>query len=287
MPKRLCMNSSQQLLNIPSEFSKHLELRGCTKVTVECYLHDLSFFIRHLNKNILEVERSNIEDYLFHLKHEHSYKNSSLVRRIAFLRSFYRFLKDREYISSNPAKDLKFPKVREKPIPFLSENDVKQILEKAGNQRDQLIIKVFFFEGLRLGELCKLSKRDIDFTRGKILVNGKGEKQRIIPLHRELAEDLKNYVRSFSSQNRLFPMTPKKIHDIVRDCAVKVEIHCYPHLLRHSFSANLYKRTKNVWLVSKMLGHSKLETTARYLRSLDVIDDFSDEYQNAFGGILS
>jgi hypothetical protein len=49
----------------------------------------------------------------------------------------------------------------------------------------------------------------------------------------------------------------------------------------------MYKRTKNVWLVSKMLGHSKLETTLKYLRSLDVIDDFSDEYQNAFGGILS
>jgi site-specific recombinase XerD len=281
------MHSQQALLNIPSEFSKHLELRGCTKVTIECYLHDLSFFIRHLNKNILEVERSDIQNYLFHLKHEHDYKNSSLVRRIAFLRSFYRFLNDAEYISSNPAKGLKFPRVREKPIPFLSESDVKEIVEKASNQRDRLIIKMFFFEGLRLGELRKLSKRDIDFTRGRILVNGKGEKQRIIPLHKELTEDLKKYVRLFSSQNKLFPMVSKTIHDIVRDCASEVGIHCYPHLLRHSFGANLYKKTKNVWLVSKMLGHSKLETTVKYLRSLDVIDDFSDEYQNAFGGILS
>ena len=190
------MNSSQALLNIPSEFSKHLELRGCTKVTIECYLHDLSFFVRHLNKNILEVERLDIENYLFHLKRDHNYKNSSLVRRIAFLRSFYRFLKNRECIPSNPAKDLKFPRVREKPIPFLSENDVKQILDKVGNHRNQLIIKVFFFEGIRLGELRKLSKKDIDFTRGKILINGKGEKQRIIPLHKELAEDLKKFVRN-------------------------------------------------------------------------------------------
>ncbi len=181
----LCMHSPQLLLNIPSEFSKHLELRGCTKVTINYYLHDLSFFNRHLNKNILEVERSDIQNYLFHLKHEHNYKNSSLVRKIAFFRSFYRFLKDREYISSNSAKGLKFPEVREKPIPFLSEQDVKRILRNCDNERNQLIIKVFVYEGLRLGDLCRLSERDIDFTRGKMLILGKGEKQRIIPLHKE------------------------------------------------------------------------------------------------------
>ncbi len=76
-------------------------------------------------------------------------------------------------------------------------------------------------------------------------------------------------------------------HDVVRDCAFKVGLYGYPHLLRHSFAAHLYKNTKNIWLVSKMLGHSKLETIVKYLRSLDVIDDFSSEYQNAFVGILS
>jgi integrase/recombinase XerD len=281
------MDSPQPLLNIPSEFSKHLELRGCTKITIDCYLHDLSFFNRHLNKNILEVKRSDIQNYLFHLKYEHSYKNSSLVRKIAFLRSFFRFLGDREYISSNPAKGLKFPRVREKPIPFLSEQDIKQMLKNCDNERNQLIIKVFFYEGLRLGELCRLSKRDIDFSRGKMLIHGKGEKQRVIPLHKELASDLRSYIELNPSNKTIFQLSPKMTHDVVRDCAFKAGLYCYPHLLRHSFAAHLYKNTKNIWLVSKMLGHSKLETTVKYLRSLDVIDDFSGEYQNAFVGILA
>lgn len=116
------------------------------------------------------------------------------MRKIAFFRSFYRFLKDREYISSNPAKGPKFPRVREKPISFLSEQDVKRMLRNCDNERNQLIIKVFFYEGLRLGDLCRLSKRDIDFTRGKMLIHGKSEKQRIIPLHKELASDLRSYI---------------------------------------------------------------------------------------------
>ncbi|MFB0545166.1 MAG: phage integrase N-terminal SAM-like domain-containing protein [Asgard group archaeon] len=64
------MHSQQALLNIPSASKKHLELSGCTKVTIDCYLHDLRFFIRHLNKNILEVERSDIQNYLFYFSQQ-------------------------------------------------------------------------------------------------------------------------------------------------------------------------------------------------------------------------
>jgi len=187
----------------------------------------------------------------------------------------------------NPSLAIKFPRVREKPIPFLSEQDIQKILSVIHNVRDQLIIKIPFYEGLRRVELTRLQKQDIDFTKGTILVHGKGDKQRVLPLHLELRSALREYSKSLQPQDQLIQLVPRMINDIVGRHSKQVDIHCYPHLLRHSFAANLYKRTKNIWLVSKMLGHSKLETTVKYLRSLNILDDFSDEYQKAFSGILS
>ncbi len=228
-----------------------------------------------------------LRSYLIHLKIQHRHKNSSLARKIAFLRTFYGFLKDHEILKENPAQSIKFPKVKDAPIPFLSERDIQRILSATDNSRDRLIIKIFFYEGLRLGELHKLAKKDINFTDGTILVHGKGDKQRIIPLHEELSGELTEYAESLRLEDRLFRIVKRQIQEIVQISAAKVGIHCYPHLLRHSFSANLFKKTKNIWLVSKMLGHSKLETTVKYLRSLNVLDDFRDEYEEAFKGVLS
>jgi len=281
------MDSSESHLSIPSRFTRYLELQGYTEATVKCYLHDLSFYIRHLDKDILAVTASDLEDYLLHLKNAHNYRNSSLSRRVAFLRSFYGFLFNKGIRKDNPSLAVKFPRVREKPIPFLSEQDIQKILSVIHNVRDQLIIKIPFYEGLRRMELIGLQKQDIDFTKGTMLVHGKGDKQRVLPLHLELHSVLREYSKSLQPQDKLIQLVPRMINDIVGRYSKQVGIHCYPHLLRHSFAANLYKRTKNIWLVSKMLGHSKLETTVKYLRSLNVLDDFSDEYQKAFSGILS
>jgi len=281
------MDSSESHLSIPSRFIRYLELQGYTNATIECYLHDLSFYTRHLNKDILAATTSDLEDYLLHLKNAHNYRNSSLSRRVAFLRSFYGFLFNKRIREDNPSLGIKFPRVREKPIPFLSKQDIQKILSVIHNVRDQLIIKTPFYEGLRRMELIGLQKQDIDFTKGTILVHGKGNKQRVLPLHLELRSELREYSKRLQPQHQLIQLVPRMINDIVGRYSKQVGIHCYPHLLRHSFAANLYKRTKNIWLVSKMLGHSKLETTVKYLRSLNILDDFSDEYQKAFSGILS
>jgi len=274
-------------IDIIQGFIIDLKLKGCTDVTVKQYLNDVAFYQRHLSKSILDVTVQDLRNYLIHLKIKHNHKNSSLARKIAFLRTFYGFLTEHEILDENPAKSIKFPKIKDAPIPFLSERDIQRILRATDNPRDRLIIKIFFYEGLRLGELHRLAKKDINFTEGTILVHGKGDKQRIIPLHEELSRELSKYSKSRHLEERLFQIVKRQIQEVVERAAAKVGIHCYPHLLRHSFSANLFKKTKNIWLVSKMLGHSKLETTVKYLRSLNVLDDFRDEYEEAFKGVLS
>jgi len=263
-------------------------LKGVTEITTKQYIDgDLKYLFEHLGKKTIKASTKDLQDYLFHLKTEHGYKNSSLVRRIGFLRRFYDYIVNEGLRNDNPAKVLKYPRIREKPIPFLTEYVVKRIISYTDNDRDGLIIELLFYEGLRKGELLKLKKSDIDLENKKILVNGKGNKIRILPLHNNLREKLTKYVELMDNEALLFPLEYRYLTQLLEIIGNKIGIHLYPHLLRHSFAANLYKRTKNIMLVKKMLGHSKIETTGKYLRSLNVLDDFSGEYQEAFSNILS
>lgn len=85
----------------------------------------------------------------------------------------------------------------------------------------------------------------------------------------------------------LFPLHERYVRTLLYRIGNKIGIHLHPHLLRHSFSANLYRKTKNIMLVSRMLGHLKLETTVKYLRSLNILEEFFNEYQESFSNILS
>jgi len=267
---------------------KALTLKGVTEITANQYVNgDLKYLFQHLGRKTIKATTKDLQNYLFHLKTKHGYQNSSLVRRIGFLRRFYDYTVNEGFRNDNPAKALKYPRIREKPIPFLTEDIVKRILSLVDNERDELIIELLFYEGLRKGELLKLKKNDIDLENNKILVNGKGNKIRILPLHNNLKEKLAQYIEPMDNEALLFPLEYRYVTQLLEIIGNRISIHLYPHLLRHSFAANLYKRTKNIMLVKKMLGHSKIETTVKYLRSLNVLDDFSNEYQEAFSNILS
>lgn len=261
-------------------------MKGFTDITVGQYRYDLNFYQKHIQKNILEASTSDIKRFLVHLKIEHNYQNSSLTRKLAFLKSFYGFLKEEGIRRNNPASSIKFPKIREKPIEYLSRQIVRKLFNAVNNNRDKLLIKILYYEGLRRTELTRIQKRDINLNKGTMLVHGKGEKQRIIPIHPKLKPEIEKYIESLDFKEDLFPLVPRSANDILHKYSKQIGIHIYPHLMRHTFSAHLYKETKNIWLISKMLGHSKIETTVKYLRSLNVLDDFSAEYENAFKEIL-
>jgi len=239
-----------------------------------------------MNKNILTASTLDIKKFLIHLKTERNYKNSSLTRKIAFLRSFYRFLKEEGIRRDNPASSIKFPKIRDKPIEYLSKDVVKRLFDLMDNHRDRLLIKILYFEGLRRTEITRIRKKDIDLDKGAMLIQGKGDKQRIIPIHPRLKSEIEKYIEPLDFEKELFSIVPRTVNDILDKYSKRIGTHIYPHLMRHTFAAHLYKETKNIWLVSKILGHSKIETTVKYLRSLNVLDDFTAEYEKAFNEIL-
>ncbi len=282
----LAISFKYSLATVIERFVTDLRLKGFTDVTVSQYRYDLDFYQSHMSKNILVVSTLDIKKFLIHLKTEHDYKNSSLTRKIAFLRSFYRFLKDEGIRRDTPASSIKFPKILEKPIEYLSKDAIKKLVDLIDNYRDRLLVKILYYEGLRRTEITKIRKKDINLDKGTMLIQGKGDKQRIIPIHPKLRLEIKKYIEPLDSEEQLFSLVPRMINDILNKYSKRIGSHIYPHLMRHTFAAHLYKETKNIWLVSKMLGHSKIETTVKYLRSLNVLHDFSAEYENAFNEIF-
>lgn len=157
---------------------------------------------------------------------------------------------------------------------FWSREEVLTVLDKAKNhnKRNYLLLLVMFRTGLRVSEITKLEKRDI--KQGNIMVRlGKGKKDRVVPIEKELENILGFYLDSLQPNDRLFPITTRRVQDICHKYGGP-ELH--PHTLRHSFAVYCLKNNMNLRSLQKILGHTSLNTTQIYLdvAGIDVKEDF-------------
>ena len=159
---------------------------------------------------------------------------------------------------------------------YISKEEISSMLDKAKKDRyrNYVLLLTLSRTGLRVSELVKLRKSDV--SENTILVRqGKGKKDRVVPLESELSSLLGLYVDSKSPRDRLFPLTDRQVRNIVYKYAPDgLDVH--PHTLRHSFAVHCLKSGMNVRSLQKILGHSSLTTTQVYLDVIgkDVSDDF-------------
>jgi len=175
-----------------------------------------------------------------------------------------------------------------KNIPkYLQETEVKQILERAeqSKKRDHLILLTLFRTGLRVSELVNLEKRDIRQQEGEIIVRqGKGNKDRIVPLEKELGHLLGYYMDDLTMQDRVFNLSKRTIRNIVKKHIEGLDLSLptadiSPHTFRHSYAVKVLKDGVNLRSLQKALGHSDLSTTERYL---DIVaDDVKEDFKAA------
>ena len=133
--------------------------------------------------------------------------------------------------------------------------------------RDYLLVKVLLKTGMRVSELCSMLVQDINFEERYIWTKGKGKKNRVINIDTELSQLLRLYISNnkLSVKARLFPITRDRVHKIVK----KYDATIYPHMFRHTYAINVLRTTKNIRFLQEQLGHSNLNTTAKYLRYAD------------------
>jgi len=256
--------------------------------TVEAYRHDLSSLATWLERPPHTVTTEELERYLAELRAQ-GLSGSTIVRRAAAIRSFFRHLVLLGQRTDNPAAELDLPR-RSRRLPrTLSPGEAERLVEAANgvgprDLRDRALVELLYGAGLRVSEAVGLEKGGADLDARIVRCIGKGNKERIVPVGRQTVEALRRYLsrgRPYLDRRHrpeLFlnaqggPLTRAGAFLILRKLAAKAGLEperVHPHLLRHSFATHLLEGGADLRSVQEMLGHADLSTTELYTHVTD------------------
>jgi integrase/recombinase XerD len=251
-------------------FIDDLRLRNYARRTIDTYVGQVAAFARHFRRSPDLLGADDVRAYQLHLL-QRRVSWSTFNQAVCALRFLYRTTLGRP-------EQLPFIPFGKKPktLPsVLSPDEVLRLLEAAPAGRDRLLVQVAYGCGLRLSELLHLQVGDIDSARMVIHVRqGKGAKDRLVPLSLRLLEELRAYWRQFRPRPWLFPGQTAEgtltSSNVQRRCTRWVQQaglskHCSMHTLRHSYATHLLEAGVDVLTLKALLGHTSLQTTARYL----------------------
>lgn len=260
-------------LNIEKNASEH---------TIINYSVDLKDFANFLGDIKLEaVNYLVLRRYLAHMRGK-NYSKRTIARKLASLRSFFKFLYREGYLKTNPASGVATPKLDKKLPLFLDTNEVVKLIEAPDEKdliglRDRAIMETLYSTGMRVSELVGLNLDNIDFISGVVKVFGKGKKERLTPIGDKALRTIRNYLdkrgaRKLSDKKAVFlnktsgRLTDGSVRRIVAKYIKRVSLRegISPHTLRHSFATHLLNRGADLRCVQELLGHMNLSTTQIY-----------------------
>ena len=254
--------------------------------TLTSYTHDLREFYKFLGERRIEsMEILALRQYLALLRNDNLSKRT-VARRMAVLRSYFKFLTREGYLKKNPMGLLRTPKLEKKLPMVLDENEISRLIdspdEDVAGRRDRAILETLYSTGMRVSELVQLNLETIDFIGGSCRVMGKGGKERLCPIGDRALRSIREYLslrnRSVKKKDppflflnhspnhegsRLTDRSVRRILDkyIERTCRRE---NISPHTLRHSFATHLLNRGADLRSVQELLGHANLSTTQIY-----------------------
>lgn len=265
---------------VEKNFSKH---------TAKAYYSDILDFLLWLGETPLEnVNFSKVREYL-HFIQKFNYKKNTIARKIASLRTFYKYLFREKKVDSNPAMNLNSPK-RPKQLPkFLTPYEIEQILnnitiDTPAGYRNKAILELLWATGMRVSELSGLNFEDLNLENNEIRVFGKGSKERIILVTDRAKTYLKRYIdtarplvaKGFRIESREdspvfinntgYRLQTRTIRNVINDIVEKIQLpkHVTPHVFRHSFATHLIENGADLRVVQELLGHASISNTQIY-----------------------
>ena len=265
-------------IQVLSEYLEYLEIeKGLSENTIQAYRNDLSKFIDFCETDDLnKISRTTLNSYILKLREE-SFNPKSVVRKIASLRGFFKWLYANEYISQNPAQMIEQPKLPKKLPKVVTVEEITKILNSGLNQTQEVIVELLYGCGLRVSELVNLKLNNIDINSRYIQCYGKGSKERIVPFGHKALDAIKKYMKLRDLRTLKNPDTKKffikengqeitrqDVYNFIRAQGEKIHKHISPHTLRHSFATHLLENGADLRVVQELLGHSDVSTTQLY-----------------------
>ncbi|MCF7875273.1 MAG: tyrosine recombinase XerC [Candidatus Omnitrophica bacterium] len=264
------------------EIEKNYSIHTCNN-----YRQDLEDFDKFLKSNqqmdIRDIDYFILRKFLS-LLNKKKLNKRTISRKISTLKSFFKFLLREGVLTNNPALSLIYPRL-DKPLPkFLTEAQVKKVLElpdknKLLGLRDKAILEFLYSTGARVSEMVSLKRDELDLIGGVVKVSGKGKKERLLPLGEPAIESIRQYLLNRKDNQRaLFlnknnkPLKDRGVRFIIskyiKNAALSLDVS--PHVFRHSFATHLINHGADLRSVQELLGHSSISTTQIYTHiSLD------------------
>ena len=262
-----------------SEFLNYIRNKNYSLNTIISYINDLYYFYEFVKMDFDKVKYDDIRDYLEYLNLKKE-KSTSVSRKISSLKSFYKFLYKNDYMDKKdyPLVKVTYPKKEKKLPKFLYYNDLLEIINESSKDkdgvRDRLIIEMLYATGVRVSELVNIKLNDIDFNNKRIIVCGKGNKERIVYYGDYAEEVLNKYLKTHVRKNNNYLFLNSKgeqitdggiryiIDNIMKKLSIKT--HVTPHVLRHTFATDMLNNGCDIKVVQELLGHSSLKATEIY-----------------------
>lgn len=264
------------------DYLSYIEIeKGLSKNTIKAYESDLVAFFDFLESqkdsiNLNEIKRKDFSNYTKFLA-KNEINPSSIVRKIASIKGFFKFICFRRDIKTNPAISIVSPKLPKKLPKVLTISEIEKILKNNLTPLELSIVELLYSAGIRVSELTRLELKNLDLSQKIIKVFGKGSKERIVPINKKCVLALNSYLKKrelialkFDSAPYLFlndkgkPVSRQKVYQIIKRQGELINKKISPHTLRHTFATHLLERGADLRVVQELLGHSSIVTTQLY-----------------------
>ncbi len=265
------------MYQIIGEYLEYLELeKGLSQNTIDAYRRDLSDFAQNL-EDIHTINRMNINAYVRTLR-ERKLAPTSVIRKVASLRGFFKWATSSGILEKNPAATLEQPKTPQRLPKVVSVKEIDEMLHNNLTPLEHVMMELLYSCGLRVSELVNLKLNDIDLSSKYIRCFGKGSKERIIPIGEQAKAMLQEYFPTRNLLVKKYNLTTKNLlikdngHFVTRQDVYNfihaqgklIHKNISPHTLRHSFATHLLENGADLRVVQELLGHSDVSTTQLY-----------------------
>lgn len=272
--------------DVTQQFITYLtSVRGLSERTASSYASDLRAFGTWCEVNGVDpfnLSHRTLRMYLSGLN-DAAYARTTMARKIACLRAFYLYANEQKIMKENPTLLLASPKLPKRLPKALQEREIQDLLDAPDvstdkGKRDSAILELLYASGMRVAELCSLEISNIEFAQGYAMVTGKGDKQRIVPIHPLAIAKLETWIcearphfckntnDSVFLSTRGNALSTDAVRRVVKEMAAtaRISAHVSPHTLRHSFATDMLNQGVDLRTVQEFLGHSNLSTTQIY-----------------------
>lgn len=261
------------------EYLEYLELeKGLSQNTLDAYRRDLESFADLMDiQEVQNVTRLSLNTFIRMLK-EKQYAPTSVIRKIASLRGFFKWISSVGIISSNPASAIEQPKTPRRLPKVCTIKEIEEMLHNNLTNLEHIIMELLYSCGLRVSELVNLKISDVDLSAKYVRCFGKGSKERIIPIGDKAKQAVQEYLPERDLLIKKYNLDTKKllitengkcitrqyVYTFIHTQGKMIHKNISPHTLRHSFATHLLENGADLRIVQELLGHSDVSTTQLY-----------------------